>query len=188
MNEGVARIYTRTGDKGETSLLSGLRVKKNNKRILAYGEIDELNSYLGLVVATVEIDDIRNLLLKVQGELFSFGAELSAQTEEKIAKLPSRLTKEAIELIEKEIDRYNELLPPLREFILPGGSVSSAHLHVARTICRRAERSLIALAQDEAINPILLAYLNRLSDLLFVLARYVNFKLGIKDEPWGKKP
>jgi cob(I)alamin adenosyltransferase len=168
------RIYTKSGDLGETGLGSGLRVRKDHPRVAAYGEIDELNACIGIALAT-EGPPERELLRSIQNDLFDVGGDLCfpiGEAEEAGKNL--RVTSGQVEKLEKAIDRLNEHLEPLRTFVLPGGSVASAHLHLARTVCRRAERSVVTLMGEERINPQVLIYLNRLSDLMFVLARVAN--------------
>jgi cob(I)alamin adenosyltransferase len=170
----LSRIYTKSGDAGETGLGDGTRVLKSSARVTAYGEVDELNAVLGLVAAVVAIDD-RGLIQQVQNNLFDLGADLCCPPAH--AEGPGhvlRVTADQVERLEREIDRRNERLEPLRTFVLPGGTLPAAWLHLARTVCRRAERAVVALMQTEAVNPNVLVYLNRLSDLLFVMARVAN--------------
>lgn len=176
------KIYTKTGDKGETGLFGGTRISKASERVSSYGEVDELNSVLGLV-RLHPIDEERDeLLASVQGELFTLGAELAARAGKDIG-MP--LVGDAqVDAIERAIDRAEEELEPLKSFVLPGGSPAAAHLHHARTVCRRAERSIVLLAQQEPVRPEVLRYLNRLSDLLFVLARLANHRANVPDVPW----
>jgi cob(I)alamin adenosyltransferase len=170
----LSRIYTKSGDAGETGLGDGTRVLKSSARVTAYGEVDELNAVLGLVAAVVATDD-RGLIQQVQNNLFDLGADLCCPPAH--AEGPGhalRVTADQVERLEREIDRRNERLEPLRTFVLPGGTLPAAWLHLARTVCRRAERAVVALMQTEAVNPNVLVYLNRLSDLLFVMARVAN--------------
>ena len=175
------KIYTRTGDDGTTGLFGGGRVKKTDVRVEAYGTLDELNAVLG-VARTAGLDpEIDQVLSEVQVDLFSLGAEL-ATVPGKEAKLPGkRIGADDSERLERAIDRAEEGLPPLMNFILPGGSAGAAHLHVARTIARRGERAVLSIGEARGE---LVIYLNRLSDLLFVLARRENFKKGSTDVPW----
>lgn len=176
------KIYTKTGDAGETGLFGGARVSKASTRVAAYGDVDELNSAIGLA-RLHPIDDERDVLLGViQSELFDLGAELAAKPGKSVPA--PQVGGESIERLERAIDRADEELPPLSSFILPGGSPGAAHLHLARTICRRAERSVVALAAESEVRPEVLRYLNRLSDLLFVLARLANARAGVTDVPW----
>ena len=179
------RIYTRTGDRGETGLIGGRRVPKDHLRVEAYGAVDELNAHLGLVRAQTEDVELAALLDDIQHRLFDLGAELATPAGPAGAA-PAIATAE-IEQLERSIDRHQTSLPPLREFILPGGTALAAALHVARTVCRRAERRLVTLGREEPVRADLLRYLNRLSDLLFVLARVVNHRAGRSDVIWRKK-
>lgn len=179
------RIYTRTGDGGETALLGGRRVRKSALRVEAYGELDELNACLGLAVSALADAPTANLLTEIQRHLFALSARVADAREdgetppEKIAFPEGHVT-----MLERAIDAAEDSLPPLRMFVIPGGSEAGARLHLARTVCRRAERRLVALAAQEDIPPVFLAYLNRLSDLLFVLARAANHQAGAAERPW----
>jgi cob(I)alamin adenosyltransferase len=177
------KIYTRTGDAGETSLFDGTRVKKDDPRVDAYGEVDELNAWLGLVRASPVDPVVNEPLLRIQRDLFALGAQLADPAD----KIASRVTKasiadEDVSRLEALIDRFEEALPPLHRFILAGGTPAGAALHVARTICRRAERRMIAL--DPPVDGVLVRYINRLSDLLFVLARTANHRAGSAETEW----
>lgn len=177
------KIYTKTGDDGTTSLFSGGRVAKHHQRVDAYGTVDELNSYLGLARAS-EISDLADSQLKtIQTHLFRLGADLATPIDAKADWLV-RLTHEEVDWLEQIIDTLSQELPELKNFILPGGVLVSAHLHVARTICRRAERLVFALAETDAINEQALIYLNRLSDYLFTLARYENAQSDEAETKW----
>jgi cob(I)alamin adenosyltransferase len=177
------KIYTKTGDKGQTSLVYGQRVAKNDLRVEAYGTCDETNSMIGLALSYLQKENfqgkeiIEKVFHKIQTNLFHVGAELATP---KGKEVKWSLTENDIEEMEKQMDAWNETLPGLTNFILPGGHSAGAALHVARTTARRAERCAVSLGDD--VNPLVLAYLNRLSDLLFVAARYVNFQLGIKEQ------
>lgn len=177
------KIYTRTGDDGSTSLFSGERVGKDALRVEAYGTVDELNSHLGLARASTPQALVMEYLVTLQNQLFTAGADLATTADSTRSRIVRIRDKDVIWL-EQEIDRMTETLPPLRSFVLPGGTVSAAHIHVARTICRRAERQAIELSRREALGPILV-YLNRLSDFLFTLARYENFLAGVSEEKWS---
>jgi len=177
------KIYTKTGDAGDTSLFGGRRVAKDQVRIEAYGTIDELNAFLGVIVNHCTSPDIKTRLQRVQGELFQVGADLATPFDAKTSYI-TRLTDEPIRRLEEEIDEWNEILPALTSFILPGGSQPGAELHIARTVCRRAERRTVSLARIESINETIIAYLNRLSDWLFVLARLVNHRQNVTEAPW----
>ncbi len=178
----LTRIYTRGGDRGETSLGDGSRVSKLDPRIAAYGAVDELNSWLGIVLADEPAASLRPLLERVQNELFDVGADLSVPYAEGDGRL--RVAQSQVDELERACDDWNAPLPELKSFVLPGGSALAARLHVARTICRRAERDALHAAQEVDVNPLALVYLNRLSDLLFILARTANAESG--DEPLWK--
>ncbi len=177
----LTKIYTRGGDAGETSLGDGSRVSKLHARIAAYGTVDELNSVLGLVIAGDCPGDIRDVLLRVQNELFDLGADLSVPLADE-GRL--RTTQEQVNALEADCDRFNAERPELKSFVLPGGSESAAQLHVARTVCRRAEREALEASGLHALNPLTLVYLNRLSDLLFILARAANAATGREEPLW----
>jgi cob(I)alamin adenosyltransferase len=184
-----SKLYTRTGDRGQTSLFGGRRVAKDDLRVAAYGTIDELNSFLGLAAATVRQRAVAHDLRSIQNELFNIGAELASEKPVRRAKGGAgvlRLQPASAHRLEQLIDRYDARVPPLRTFILPGGTQAAALLHVARTACRRAERELVALSRREAVNPAVLAYVNRLCDLLFALARYVNKAARRPEVAWRK--
>jgi cob(I)alamin adenosyltransferase len=177
----LTRIYTRGGDAGETSLGDGRRVPKTDPRIEAYGTVDELNSVLGLVLASPELpEEFRPWLEQVQNDLFDVGADLCVPLEDERERL--RIDPAQVERLEALCDLVNARLEPLKSFILPGGGEAASRLHVARTVCRRAERAAVAQAEAEDANPVALAYLNRLSDLLFILARAAS----VGDEPLWK--
>ena len=177
------KIYTRTGDAGETALFNGTRVPKSDARVGTYGEVDELNAWLGLARAQVGDDQLGGMLEQIQRDLFALGARLadpSHRIAERVAK--AVVTHEDIARLEGWIDALEGELPPLRRFILPGGSTAGASLHVARTVCRRAERAMVAL---DGLEPDLLVYINRLSDLLFVMARVANHRRGgVPEAEW----
>jgi cob(I)alamin adenosyltransferase len=178
----LTRIYTRGGDAGETSLGDGSRVSKLDPRIVAYGTVDELNAAIGVVLAVEVHPALREVLERLQNELFDLGADLSvpAHVEGRL-----RIEQPLVDRLEADCDRFNAELPELRSFVLPGGSPAAAGLHVARTICRRAEREAIAAGQSVEVNPLVVTYLNRLSDLLFILSRAANALAG-RDEPLWK--
>jgi cob(I)alamin adenosyltransferase len=177
----LTKIYTRGGDAGETSLGDGSRVSKLDPRIGAYGTVDELNAAVGVVVAGGCPETIRDVLTRVQNELFDLGADLSVPVEHE-ARL--RVTQEQVDRLEDECDRFNAELPDLKSFVLPGGSEAAARLHVARTVCRRAEREALVAAGAHDVNPLVLVYLNRFSDLLFILARAANAADGQAEPLW----
>ena len=178
----LTRIYTRGGDKGKTSLGSGKRVAKHDSRVAAYGTVDETNAVIGLVRlhSTGALDA---LLASLQNDLFDLGADLCTPEVENSEHPPLRVTAAQVERLEREIDRVNEDLQPLKSFVLPGGSAAAAYLHLARTIARRAEREITLLAESESLNPEAVRFINRLSDLLFVLARHAN-ENGQADVLW----
>jgi cob(I)alamin adenosyltransferase len=174
------KIYTKIGDKGSTQLGDGKMVNKDSLRVDAYGSVDEANATIGLSILRTNIK-IKKILKIVQNDLFDLGADLCIPDKKDTQKL--KITKDRVDYIEEKIDNFNKELSSLNSFILPGGSESSTYLHIARTVTRRAERKIVALSKKEKINPITIIYLNRLSDLLFVLARYTNNK-GKKDILW----
>ncbi|HEY3798622.1 MAG TPA: cob(I)yrinic acid a,c-diamide adenosyltransferase [Caulobacteraceae bacterium] len=179
------RIYTRTGDAGATRLASGAPVSKSDLRVCAYGEVDETNAVIGLVRLSTQGDaDLDALLARVQNELFDLGADLATPASAREAERPAlRIVEAQVARLEREIDALNEAMAPLTSFVLPGGTAAAAALHLARTVCRRAERAAVALAKTEIVSPTALKYLNRLSDLLFVAARYANDQ-GRADVLW----
>ncbi|NJD69093.1 MAG: ATP:cob(I)alamin adenosyltransferase [Candidatus Methylomirabilota bacterium] len=179
------KIYTRKGDKGETGLIGGVRVPKSAMRVEACGEVDELNAVIGWIGTRLTDETIRQELAQIQRDLFAVGAQLAdptAHVEQRAEK--AGLTEGRVRELEGIIDRYDAMLRPLRAFILPGGSEAGALLHLARAVCRRAERRMVALSLDEPLSPILIPYMNRLSDLFFTLARAVNRKAGVEEIPW----
>lgn len=182
------KIYTRTGDKGQTSLLGGQRVPKDSIRIEAYGTVDELNSHIGLLRdhAGGGRDE---LLIPIQEMLFSLGSRLASGSEEQAEKFKvPRITETDISALEEAMDRMDQELPEMRNFILPGGQIAASQAHVCRTVCRRAERLVVTLAASEDVPEIVVRYLNRLSDLLFVLARHLAHVKGVADTPWKPRP
>jgi cob(I)alamin adenosyltransferase len=178
------KIYTKTGDTGETSLFDKTRVSKADPRVDAYGEVDELNACLGAARAARLDADLTAVIEQIQSELFAVGARL-ADPSSRIAPRVDKVTvgQAEVEQLESMIDRFEEQLPPLRRFILPGGSTAGALLHLARTVCRRAERRVVALGPD-AVDPVIVVYLNRLSDLLFMMARVANQRAGTAEVEW----
>lgn len=176
------KIYTKTGDSGETSLIGGARVKKDHLRIEAYGTVDELNACLGLVRDAAEQKVYEDQLMQIQNLLFSIGSNLAAD-DPKAMPLP-QLSEESIVALEKAMDEMNEDLPSLRNFILPGGDLAASHCHLARTICRRAERRVVSLNEQAEVNSLIVRYLNRLSDYLFTLARWYTKRHGGKETLW----
>jgi cob(I)alamin adenosyltransferase len=184
------KIYTKTGDQGQTGLFGGARVSKAHARVDAYGDVDELNCALGAVRPHVSDTAADALLLAIQSELFTLGAELARDPSKQIDLGIDVIEDGDVQRLETAIDERERDLAPLKTFILPGGSAESAALHLARAVCRRAERKLVLLAQTEPLRPVLLRYVNRLSDLLFVMARHANFRAKVVDVPWlgRKKP
>src|SRR5688572_11603949 len=179
------KIYTKTGDKGTTSLIGGTKVSKAHLRIEAYGTVDELNSYIGLCKDLLNNNNSNAVLQEVQDRLFTIGAALACDPEKETKlKIPD-LKEEDITLLEKEIDKMNEVLPVMKSFILPGGHTTVSTLHITRTVCRRAERCCVKLQKKEIeVEPLIIKYLNRLSDYLFVLARYTAQQLEAEEIPW----
>ncbi|ANH82242.1 ATP:cob(I)alamin adenosyltransferase [Niabella ginsenosidivorans] len=178
------RIYTKTGDKGTTVLIGGTKVSKAHLRIESYGNADELNAYIGLCRDLLPDIHTKEILREVQDRLFTIGSVLAQDPGKKTKMALPDLHKEDIQLLEKEIDAMTEKLPAMQSFILPGGSIPVAQLHIARCVCRRTERSVVRLAEESPVEAIVLSYLNRLSDYLFVLARYTAWQSGITDIPW----
>lgn len=178
------KIYTGFGDAGKTSLLGGAVVPKNDARVHLYGTLDELNSVIGLLRSKVDEQHSTDLLLQIQHHVFVLSSELAAGTEQATSKLTELITEEHIHMLEAAIDAMSEILPPLKNFILPGGTEAAGFSHLARTVCRRAERLLVELQQLQSVRPAALIYLNRLSDYFFVLARYLNFLSGVADVSW----
>ncbi len=177
------RIYTKTGDEGKTSLIGGTRVFTSHHRIDAYGTVDELNAYVGMLRDQDVNRERRDLLKQVQDRLFTVGASLASDPETSRKKIPDLLESD-ITLLEQEMDQMDAALPELRHFILPGGHASVSFAHVARTVCRRAERLVVALAQEEYVNDLVVKYLNRLSDYLFVLSRKMAQELNAEEVKW----
>lgn len=180
MSNRLTRIYTRSGDKGTTGLANGSRVAKYHPRIEVLGDVDELNCLLGCLLASLPADDaLSPLLLRIQNDLFDLGGELAVADPNYTV-----ISIQVVEWLEAELDALNETLPPLKEFILPGGNAAAAQAHLARSVCRRAERRAVALAEAETVNPQGVAYLNRLSDLLFVCARVLSRRDGGEEILW----
>lgn len=179
MKNRISRVVTRSGDRGTTGLADGSRVSKDNIRVDAIGQVDELNSVIGLVISEGLPEKMRQELQTIQNELFNIGGELA------VVKT-SLMTKEKVLVLEKVVEEYNRKLPPLRDFILPGGTKTAALCHLARSVCRRAERTIVALGKQEDISPVLYQYLNRLSDLFFIVARVANKMADQSDIFWKK--
>ena len=177
------KIYTKTGDDGTTGLIGNKRVKKSNPRIATYGIVDELNAAIGIILSSKLGKDIHRLLTKIQNDLFVVGADLANPN---LNNKSIRVTSEMVSFLEKEIDKFEEKLNPITFFILPGGDLIASQIHLARAICRRAEVNIVVLSEKDKINKECLIYMNRLSDLLFVVARIVNKRKKIRDVAWKK--
>ncbi len=186
----IDRVYTKSGDKGTTALIGGQRVEKDSARIDCYGTVDELNAVLGLVTSSLDDsparDKLRPLIVRIQNELFNLGSQLATPEAERRATQP-RVTQAHVSVLEHEMDELNALLPALKSFVLPGGGFVSSHLHLARTICRRAERLVVALARGQDVDPVSISYLNRLSDALFVFSRWAAVKEGTEELLWDSR-
>lgn len=178
------KIYTKTGDDGTTGIFNGTRISKSESRIQAYGMVDEINSFLGVILSKHVEKDIENLILKIQNDLFVVGSDLSNPD---LKNTENRVNDEMIKTLEENIDKFEEKLPPLTNFILPGGHEIASLVHVSRSITRRAETFVTSLSEKEKINQNCLKYLNRLSDFLFVIARTINNRKNIKDVIWNPK-
>ena len=183
----ITRIYTRGGDDGTTSLGGGRRVAKNDLRVDAFGAVDELNAFLGSALAVGLCDEVSSIVRRVQNELFHLGAELCVPEEDRARYPTPRIEAAHVDALEHELDRMTAELGPLENFILPGGCPGAASLHVARTVCRRAERAVVALAERETLGAGPVRYLNRLSDALFVMARIENRRRGVSDVLWDSR-
>ena len=180
------KIYTKTGDRGETALFGGGRVPKDHPRVSAYGDVDELNSSIGAAMACAPVEFEASLLEAVQRDLFAIGGRLASPEPEKVAKalVKAVIADQRVGELESAIDRADTEIAPLKAFVLPSGTPKAAAFHLARTVCRRAERSVVALHHAEGVPPVILTYLNRLSDLLFTLARLANHRAGVADRTW----
>ncbi len=178
------KIYTKTGDRGDTRLFDGTKVRKHDDRVSAYGDVDELNSFIGAAASFMKDDALVSMLAGIQKDLFSVGAQLADPGYKTQSRSKFQLPAERVAALEKAIDAFETELQPLRQFILAGGGNGGALLHVARTVCRRAERRVVDLSEKEEINPNVIEYLNRLSDFLFVMARVVNHREGKQEIPW----
>lgn len=183
----LTRIYTRTGDDGTTGLGTGQRVPKTAERIEAYGIVDQLNAEIGVALASEPVADLVEPLKRIQNELFHCGADLCVPEADKAQWPGPRVTNQHIEALETLMDDLSASLPPLENFILPGGTLAAAQLHVARTVCRNAERAVLRLHEREPVSPENVKYLNRLSDALFVMARFQNQKAGVPDPLWNSR-
>ena len=180
----ITRVYTKTGDKGETSIIGGFRVKKSCERLEAYGTVDELSSHLGLLISMLPDGDDKTLLIRIQNNLFNVCTNLATDQSQTPLYDSAKLAEGEIELLEQEVDRLMKLLPERQGFILPGGTQAAAQAHVCRTVCRRAERRIVALSEVATISPEVQQYVNRLSDYLFVLAKIINFNAGVSEIVW----
>jgi cob(I)alamin adenosyltransferase len=179
------KIYTKTGDLGETGLFGGKRLPKSHLRIEAYGTVDELNSFIGLVKDVAEDGQVQQILKEIQDRLFTIGANLATDPSKNLS--PPDILDKDIQLLENEMDRMDDSLPALKNFILPGGHSSVSFCHIARCVCRRAERLVVALNLEEPIDPMVVKYLNRLSDYLFILARKIGQDLGVGEVVWKNR-
>jgi len=177
------KIYTKTGDKGQTSLLGGTRVPKHHMRIEAYGTVDEFNSWIGLLRDSVTDAHVKEVLIETQDRLFTIGSSLASDPVKSKVKIP-HITEEDITLLEKEIDAMDAVLPEMKSFVLPGGHETVSRCHIARCVCRRAERRIIHLAENEQVDEIVIRYFNRLSDYLFMLSRKLTQDLKAAEVPW----
>lgn len=177
------KIYTKTGDKGQTSLIGGTRLPKHHIRIEAYGTVDELNSFIGLVRDNIQEKELFDLLIEIQDRLFTIGSLLAADPEKNKMPLP-QLNESDVVVLEKAIDKMNETLPEMKSFVLPGGHPTVSHCHIARCVCRRAERAVLKLSENEKVDELIYKYLNRLSDYLFVLSRKLSQDLKANEIPW----
>ena len=177
----MTKIYTKTGDDGSTGLIGGKRISKSNQRIIAYGAVDELNSSIGIVLSSKLDNDIHDLLEKIQSDLFVVGADLANPD---LKSTSNRITEEMVRFLETSIDKFESELSPIAYFILPGGDSIASQVHLSRTIARRAETNVVQISEKEPINKICQIYMNRLSDLLFVIARVINKRKMIKDVAW----
>lgn len=180
------KIYTKTGDKGQTSLIGGTRLPKHHVRIEAYGTVDELNSHIGLLRDVIEDKTTFDLLISIQDRLFTIGSHLAADPEKNKMQLPP-IFEEDVVALEKAIDKINEQVPEMKSFVLPGGHIHVSYCHIARCVCRRAERSVLRLAENEKVEEIHAKYLNRLSDYLFILSRWITFEKKANEIPWKAK-
>ena len=178
------KIYTKTGDRGDTRLFDGTKVRKHEERVEAYGDVDELNSFIGAAGSFLKDGDLVSMLAEVQKDLFSVGAQLADPGFKNQSRAKFQIAPERITALEQAIDTFETELKPLRQFILAGGGNAGALLHVARTVCRRAERRVVRLSESVEVNPSVIEYLNRLSDFLFVMARVVNHREGKEETPW----
>ena len=180
----ITKVYTRTGDKGQTSIIGGFRVSKASERLEAYGTVDELSSHLGLLASLLPDGDDRKMIIRIQNNLFNVCTNLATDQSKTSLYDSAKLADGEIELLEQEVDRIMKVLPERQGFILPGGTQAAAQAHVCRTVCRRAERRIVALSEVAQISPEIQQYVNRLSDYLFVLAKIINFNAGVSEIIW----
>lgn len=180
-----SKIYTKKGDAGDTFLFNGAKVRKHDARVRAYGDVDELNSFVGWAMTVVAEDEVRKALGEIQKDLFAIGAQLANPAyDPKSQKEKTRIDAARVVSFEKMIDGYEEATGPVKVFILPGGSAGASAVHILRSVSRRAEREIVALAESASVPPIVIQYMNRLSDLFFAMARYLNRKAGVAEVPW----
>jgi cob(I)alamin adenosyltransferase len=182
----ITKVYTKTGDQGETSIIGGIRVKKSCERLEAYGTVDELSSHLGLLASMLPDGEDKDLIIRIQNNLFSVCSNLATDQSQTPLYDSARLPDGEIQVLEHKVDEIMNLLPERQGFILPGGTQAAAQAHVCRTVCRRAERRIVALSEVAQISPETLQYVNRLSDYLFVLAKKINFNAGVSEIIWQK--
>ena len=182
----ITKVYTKTGDQGETSIIGGIRVKKSCERLEAYGTVDELSSHLGLLASMLPDGEDKDLIIRIQNNLFSVCSNLATDQSQTPLYDSARLPDGEIQVLENKVDEIMNLLPERQGFILPGGTQAAAQAHVCRTVCRRAERRIVALSEVAQISPETLQYVNRLSDYLFVLAKKINFNTGVSEIIWQK--
>ena len=182
----ITKVYTKTGDQGETSIIGGIRVKKSCERLEAYGTVDELSSHLGLLASMLPDGEDKDLIIRIQNNLFSVCSNLATDQSQTPLYDSARLPDGEIQVLEHKVDEIMNLLPERQGFILPGGTQAAAQAHVCRTVCRRAERRIVALSEVTQISPETLQYVNRLSDYLFVLAKKINFNTGVSEIIWQK--
>ena len=180
----IMKVYTKTGDKGETSIVGGIRVKKSCRRLDAYGTVDELNSHLGLLASMLPDGEYRDIIIRIQRDLFNVCSNLATDQSQTSLSDSARLTEGEIRFLEEQVDSIMRQLPERQGFILPGGCQAASQAHVCRTVCRRAERSIVALSEEAIISPETLQFVNRLSDYLFVLAKIINFNTGVSEIVW----
>ena len=180
----IMKVYTKTGDKGETSIVGGIRVKKSSRRLEAYGTVDELNSHLGLLASMLSEGEDRDIIIRIQRDLFNVCSNLATDQSQTPLSDSARLGEDEISFLEEQVDQIMKLLPERLGFILPGGCQAASQAHVCRTVCRRAERCIVALSEETTISPEALQFVNRLSDYLFVLAKKINFNIGVSEIVW----